>query len=64
MQNYQIIAKRKFDGIVNWLKENKPDVLMKNPQAVRGSDEEAIWHMGYAAALRDMIEMDIREDIK
>ena len=44
---------QRMDGMLQWLRENHPEVFDDQKHLDEGSAERAYWHYGYAVALRD-----------
>jgi hypothetical protein len=47
-------------GLIGWSNENAPECTVEQKHLEEGSRERAYWHYGYAAALRDVIELMTR----
>lgn len=45
---------QRISGILEWLKENAPEISEEQKHLDAGSAERAYWHYGYAMALRDI----------
>lgn len=44
----------RFNGIMDWLRENAPEISDEQKHLDSGTAERAYWHYGYAAALQDI----------
>jgi hypothetical protein len=44
----------RFSGILEWLRENAPEISDEQKHLEGGGPERAYWHYGYAAALQDI----------
>ena len=48
------VVERRAAGITTWLTENAPDTFEQHEHLQAGTPEQAYWHYGYLAALRDV----------
>jgi hypothetical protein len=56
-----LAVRKRLDGLRRWLAENAPYTVADQKHLDADTPERAYWHLGYAAALDDILRSETRK---